>query len=130
MSWPPSPSANFIVNASTTTTDLRWGTDGLYGSAIAKSARRQDMVEEILIPNGTGLTAWHILLVDGVEYELTIVWDGNGAPLAIGSTPTLYDPMSASSYQFIVTGNPINLNRKQEGEWSLTAKYFSNASIP
>lgn len=132
MSWPPNQSSSFIINAqSSGQATLRWGTDGLYGNAIAKSARRQDMAEEILIPNGTGLTAWQVLLIDGVEYELTCVWDtANAVPLSIGATPNLYDPVTGSTYNFIVTSNPCNLNRKQEGEFTVTAKYFNAWTVP
>lgn len=135
MSWPPSPNSNFIVNGSTSSTTLNWGTDGLYGSAIVKSMRRIDMTEEIKVENGTGLTAFFIQLVDGAEVEFTCVWDTatiNEANFDIGSVITLSnDPKTGqNNFRFLVTQNPLNLARKEAAEFSVTGKYFSTAGVP
>jgi hypothetical protein len=135
MSWPPSPSSNFIVNGSTTSTTLNWGTDGVYGSAIVKSMRREDMAEEVLIENGTGLPAWVIQLVAGTEVEFTCIWDTatvTESNFNIGSVITLSnDPKTGqSNMRFLVTKNPLNLAAKQAAEFSVTGKYFSTAGVP
>lgn len=137
MAWPPALSTNFIVNghnSGNSSTYLYWGTDGLYGSAIVKSMRRQDMAEEVLVENGTGLPAWIIQLVAGTEVEFTCIWDQNvnEVNFDIGSTLTLAnDPKTGqTNMNFLVTQNPLNLARKEVAEFSVTAKYFSTANVP
>lgn len=138
MAWPPSPTSTFIVNgAKTGTTTLVWGTDALYSSAIVKSATQRTMAEEIKIENGTGLTAWHILLVDGQEYEFTLVYDTatvNSQDIQVGDTVSLRDMTTASTspsnLNFIVTSSNLSSARKQEAEFQVTAKYFSTANVP
>ena len=83
MSWPPSlPSTGFRSEGITT---FIWGTDAFAANSgilqgngstyIVNSIRATERIEPFVIENGTGLTAAQILLLDGQDYEITVIED-------------------------------------------------------
>ncbi len=142
MPWPPTPTAAYYIqkNGTGAPTTLVWGTDGVYASVIVKSMRSSQMAEEIKIENGTGLTAVEILLVDGVEIEVTVVDDNSITFPLVGGTVTLFSGVTnagllvgpgsfsnnskVSMVMQVVNNNTSNA-RKQEGERTLTCKKYS-----
>jgi hypothetical protein len=137
MAWPPSYTNAFIGTGYTT---IRWGTDGVMsngspngsgggfnGFYIVESMRGQDEIENIYIEQGTGLKATRIQLWQGRNYTITVVDDTSMTPPSPGSLIALVDTVGAgaSVYQFRVTSNGYNANRKVEGKREVTAEYLT-----
>ncbi len=91
---------------------------------IVKSVRSSERIQEFTVENGTGLTATEILLRDGYDYEITVVDDANLTPPTVGQVMTLDDPVTATSFPFLVCNNNYNAARKQDGERVLLCKSF------
>ena len=107
---------------------LAWGTDGLYVSVIVKTIRASQMIEEIKIEQGSGLTATDVLIYDGDEVEMTVVDDRSITwPLA-GGTVSLINPQpngaGGSSELYQVINNNYTTARKVEGERTILAKRY------
>ncbi len=133
MAWPPTPSSGYSERAASgyATTSLVWGTDGLYGNTVAKTAivksvRASQMIEEIKIENGTGLTAIQILLNDGQDLEFTVVDDALNVWPTSGSIVTFYTGLTGNTATtFQVINSNCNNSRKQEGERVISAKRYT-----
>lgn len=129
MSWPISFNiAAGVGKAGSLPSLLAWGTEGLYTSVIVKTIRASQMIEEIKIEQGSGLTATEILIYDGDEIEMTVVDDRAITwPLA-GGTVTLLNPQpngaGATSELFQVINNNFTTARKVEGERTILAKKY------
>ncbi len=137
MSWPPGPPTEqgigFLDFGVTT---IVWGTEGFsqgsLGGYIIKTVRPSQRVEELRIENGTGLTATEILLIDGVDYEITVVDDTRfsipfAGEILVLATPFPFDPGPTTSTpdQFVIlVNNSYNAARKQEGERVLLCRSF------
>lgn len=108
---------------------MAWGTDGIYASVIVKSIRSMQMIEEIKIENGSGLTATQVLLNDGNDVEITVVDDRSVTFPASNGLLVLLDPLptgaGGTSTTYQVVNNNYNAARKQEGERVLTAKKYT-----
>ncbi len=125
MAWPPTPSAGYTINSGIgAPTTIVWGTDGLY-TGIVKSVRSSQMIEEIKIENGTGLTAVQILLDDGVQVEVTVVDDASFAYPEAGEAATIFQGITGGSLIFTVVENSTSNSRKQEGERTITGKKYT-----
>ena len=115
MSWPPSQSTSFLLAG---VTSIKWGTEGLISTFIVKSMRAMDSFETIYIENGTGLRATRVGLVQGREWEVTVVDDTSFTNPSYADTITITDPISGT----LITGhatvidNSYNTARKQEGD--------------
>lgn len=129
MAWPPSEnSANTYYRRGTTISTLGWGTDGLYSGVIVKSMKTSEMVEEVKIENGTGLTAVLIGLKDGDQVEITVEDDRDVTWPSFLGTVTLLSPRAtgaAVSTLFQVISNDYNATRKQNGERTLLCKKYT-----
>ena len=134
-SWPPAPAADSgfevnVANLDQRPTTIAWGTDNLYAGVIVKSMRSSQMIEEIRIENGTGLTANQVLLDDGDQVEITVIDDRNITNFPdSGDTVTLINPIVpggtlSSTELFIVINNDYNAARKVEGERVLLCKAY------
>jgi len=130
MAWPPGPpdeQDTFFLDYGYTT--IVWGTEGFNQGAlsgyIVKTVRPSQRVEELRIENGTGLTATEILLVDGVDYEVTVVDDTTAGIPTVGDIWTLITPFDAGSFNFLLVNNSYNAARKQEGERVFLLRSFS-----
>ncbi len=130
MAWPPTENqANTYYRRGTAITTLAWGTDTLYAGVIVKSLKSSEMVEEIKIENGTGLTAVLIGLRDGDQVEITVEDDRSVSWPSFMGTVTLLNPRptgsSATSTSFQVISNDYNAARKQNGERTLLCKVYT-----
>jgi len=128
MPWPPvPPSTGFVATGLTT---IVWGTDGFVvgGTAlqsyIVKSVRNSQRVEEAKVENGSGLTATEILLVDGYDYEVTVVDQSNVVAPVVGQIVSLQTPFFNAPIQFEVVNNSYNSARKQDNERVLLCRAF------
>jgi hypothetical protein len=130
MAWPPASSiATGLGYKGALPVTLAWGTDGLYSGVIVTSIRPAQMIEEIKIENGTGLTATQVLLNDGVQIELTVVDDRSITWPSSGATLTLLSPLptggTATSITLQVVDNSYQGTRKATGERTLLCKKYT-----
>jgi hypothetical protein len=124
MSWPPSTNSYFKIQ--TGGTQIRWGTDGLYGSYIVVSATPADEIETLYVENGTGLKAVRVMLFQGRRYNITVVDDHLISPPSFGTMITLLDPMNAGvGNSFIVIENSYNAARKEAGQRVILAEFVT-----
>lgn len=129
MAWPITYNINTGVGkAGSLPSQLAWGTDGLYNGAIVKSIRAHQLIEEIKIEQGSGLTATQVLLNDGDEAEITVVDDRALTWPQAGSTITLLNPQpngsSATSEIYQVVNNNYSTARKTDGERTILCKRY------
>lgn len=131
MAWPPN--TGFTQRGSTPAT-VSWGTEGVYSGVIVKSVRAHQMIEEIKIENGTGLTAMQILLNDGVQIDITVIDDRSLTIPAAAATLTLISPLDNSpgagaqntaTTLLQVVDNDYNAATKQPGERVLVCKKYT-----
>lgn len=130
MAWPPASSiAAGLGYKGALPVTLAWGTDGLYSGVIVSSIRPAQMIEEIKIENGTGLTATQVLLNDGMQVEITCVDDRSVSWPSSGATVTLLNPLptggTATSTTFQVVDNSYQGTRKASGERTLLCKKYT-----
>ncbi len=128
MAWPPTEnSANTYYRRGTTIATLGWGTDDLYSGVIVKSMKTSEMVEEIKIENGTGLTAVLVGLKDGDQAEITCEDDRAVTWPSFMGIVTLLSPRATGgtvSTSFQVISNDHNAARKQNAERTLLCKKY------
>lgn len=129
MAWPPAAGSTTFQVHGTLPATIAWGTDGMYSGIIVKSVRVRQMIEEIKIENGSGLTSNQVLLNDGDEVEITCVDDRALTFPASNATITLLSPLptgaAGTSELFQVIDNSYNAARKQEGERVIMAKKYT-----
>lgn len=130
MAWPPTSNiATGLGYRGSLPVTLAWGTDGLYSGVIVTSMRPSQMIEEIKVENGTGLTATEILLNDGLQVEITVVDDRNVSWPASGAILTLLSPLpsggTATSTTYQVIDNSYQATRKAAGERTLLCKRYT-----
>lgn len=128
--WPPSSDlANGIGYTGDLPTTLAWGTDDLYSGVIVISMRPSQMIEEIKIENGTGLTSKQVLLNDGNMVEINVIDDRSITWPAAGDTVTVLNPLptgaAATSMTFNVIDNSYQASRKAPGERTLLCKKYT-----
>jgi multidrug efflux pump subunit AcrA (membrane-fusion protein) len=142
MAWPPSlPSTGFKSGGITT---FIWGTDAfasnsglLNGSGstyIVNSIRASERIEPFTIENGTGLTAAQILLLDGQDYEVTVIENTAITPPATGTVGTIQVPGIGGSssgvpvftaVEALVVNANVALAKKQPGERVMAIKTYT-----
>ena len=82
MSWPTtgagSLSSGYLASGVTT---IRWGSDELVQSLNAQAVSsflivtrfsERNLVDNIKLPNGDGLTSTRVMIVDGVQWDVTV----------------------------------------------------------
>lgn len=114
--WSP----NFIADGITT---IVWGTEGIYASYIVTTANESERVEEIDIEQGSGFEAIVILLIKGVDLEITVIDDTAVTPPVIGAIVTFSTPFG--SVNMLMVGSKADQARKREGMRVLTFKSFN-----
>ena len=131
MAWPPTFNItnNYIGKSGALPILLPWGTDGLLSGIIVKTVRASQMISEVQIEQGSGLTVSDILINDGDEIEFTCVDDrAYSWPLA-GGVVTFLNPQpngtGATSENYQVINNNYTVARKVEGERTVLAKKYS-----
>ena len=134
MAWPPTfnLATNSIGKAGSLPSVLAFGTDGIFTGIIVKTIRSSQMIEEIKIEQGSGLTATDILIDDGDEVEIVCIDDrGYSWPLA-GGVVTVVNPqpsgLSPSTETYQVINNNFSSARKTDGERTILAKRYSIVS--
>lgn len=130
MAWPPaSDIATGLGYKGSLPVTLAWGTDQLYSGVIVTSMRPAQMIEEIKVENGTGLTATEVLLNDGTQIEITVVDDRSVTFPSSGGTLTLLSPLpsaaGATSILLQVVDNAYQATRKAPGERTLLCKKYT-----
>ena len=129
MAWPITFNiANGVGKAGAEPSLLAWGTEVMWTAVIVKTVRASQMIEEVRIEQGSGLTATDVLIYDGDEMEMTVVDDrAISWPLA-GGTVTLINPQptgtGGTSELFQVINNNYTTARKVEGERTVLAKKY------
>ena len=134
MAWPPTSNiVNGLGYKGSLPVTLAFGTDGLVTlggtGVIVTSIRPMQMIEEIKLENGTGLTATEILLNDGVQIEINCMDDRSLTWPSSGGVVTLLSPLptgaSATSLTVQVVDNSYNGVRKAAGERTLLGKKYT-----
>ena len=137
MAWPPNYSAAFIGSGSTT---IKWGTDqmmsngshngtgsgGVGGYFTLESIRFSDEIDNIYIPNGTGIKSTRIQLWQGRNCVMTAVDDTNFTPPYPYSQIEVVDAMSGDLLTFRVIQNGTNSARATENKREITCEYLTN----
>lgn len=131
MAWPPAYSTAFKGTGVTT---IKWGTDGILtgnpgsidGSYWVTSMRPVDLFETIPIENGTGLISTRIGLIQGREWEITVIDDSTISPPSLNSVITIIDPLSSTQMSGRVLDNSYNAARKQPGERVMRVVFHTN----
>ncbi len=117
--WSP----NFIADGITT---IVWGTEGIYAGYIVTSANESERVEEIDIEQGSGFEAIVILLIKGVDLEVTVIDDTAVSAPAIGTVVTFSTPFG--SINMLMVGSKADQARKREGMRTFNFKSFNAIS--
>jgi len=127
LAWPPTiPSVGFRAEGYST---FIWGTAGFAAqspivlSYIIKSIRPTERAEQLIIENGDGLTSTQILLLDGINYEVTVVDDSSLVPPIAGTVGNIIIPqlgvnkiVTNVAVPALVVGSSMNFARKTEVE--------------
>lgn len=125
--WPPVDNVTTGYDVDGVTT-IRWGTDGLTpvsaGAAtyyICSRFAEKELVENIKLPNGTGLTSSRVRIRDGVQWSVTVRDDTSWTAPAVGGAVTIVDAAgfissSRLTYQATVVDNDYDTAVKQPGE--------------
>lgn len=103
MSWPTTGAGSLATGylATGTATTVRWGTDEVVKTvngttvtsfAVVNRITQRNLVNNIKLPQGDGLTAGRVQLVDGVQWDLSLRDDTNitNRP-KVGTAVTLVD---------------------------------------
>ena len=136
MAWPPSlPSTGFKSQGVAT---FVWGTQGFQAASAAvssyiiKSVRVEERTEEPVIENGDGLTATQIQLLDGLNYEITVVDNTAVVPPVAGQVGNVVIPqlgvngtVNNNAVPALFMAEVISLGRKTDGERVMRLKQFT-----
>ena len=105
-------------------TTIRWGTRGMFGTAIVESATEVADIEKIYVEQGDGMRATRFLLMQGHTYDFTVADDSSiftgannpssGSNLAI--TEMLSTGSSVTRAYGTVVGLDYNAAKKVEGK--------------
>lgn len=134
MAWPAIPGVTIGYIAQGVTTD-RWGTDGLLQSPrvgagsyyVVLRFNQRPLVDNIKLPNGVGVTATRVMIVDGVEWTMTVRDDTRMTPPAVGGTITIVDGAGllgvvGLAYTATVIEPTYDTSPKQAGERVFTCE--------
>ena len=53
-------------------TTIVWGTDGLWSTYIVSRISQKQLIENVKLTNGTGITVTRVQLTDGVQWDITV----------------------------------------------------------
>lgn len=143
MSWPQTGSGSLATGylASGVTT-IRWGSKELITSiagtavngttvGIVTRFNQRALVENIKLPNGSGLTTTRVQIIDGYQWDATVRDDTNitNRP-QIGDTVVIVDAAGLISgtvstvykYSATVTESGYDASPKQAGEFTVTVE--------
>tara|TARA_R110000868_G_scaffold245626_7_gene502229 strand:+ start:15298 stop:15708 length:411 start_codon:yes stop_codon:yes gene_type:complete len=110
--------------ASQGTTTIVWGTDGLWSTYIVSRATEKDIIENVKLTNGTGITLTRVQLKDGRQWDLTVRDDTAMTPPTAGSTITVVDAGGLiSSSKLNYTGRVV------ESSWDTSSKQAAERSV-
>jgi hypothetical protein len=133
MAWPTF--SNGVTLSQWSGANTQWGTDGIStNSHIVISIRPRDLTELVYTENGSGIRIARVILLQGRQYDVTVLAYANMASLNIGSTVTCIDPISNASANFTVTEQDFNAQRREFGTRTFTGEYLTmiegNGVIP
>ena len=138
MAWPTtgagSLASGYQVQGVTT---IRWGSASLITSINATAVNgttvgivtrfnQKNIVDNIKLPNGDGLTTSRVQIIDGVQWDVTVRDDtGITNRPKIGTTVIVVDGLGmidavAEKYSATVVDNGYDTAPKQPGEFTLT----------
>ena len=117
-----------------TITTIRWGTTGLLQSplnaAIVKSIKVARLGgEPTKIEDNDGFTAIVVGLADGDKVDITVVDDTAKTWPAPYTVLSLKGPNDVAAKNFLVTDTGEGLERKREGERTITAEYYAAITL-
>lgn len=130
--WPPTSGTTTGFTASKTT--VQWGTDGLLqspkpasGFYVVTRFSQKQLVDVTRLPNGTGITSNRVVLVDGVQFEITVRDDSAMTPPVANSTIVVTDAAGmlgtvGNVYTCKVLDNSYDAAPKQPGERVILAE--------
>lgn len=101
-----------------------WGTEGIFGSYIVTNADESQRIDETNIMQGSGFTAILILLMDGLDVNITVIDDTSINPPTIAGNPYLL-VTPYGTVPMALTANKADQERKREGHRSFTFKSFT-----
>ena len=144
MAWPTTGAGTLGSGyLATGVTTLRWGSKALVtkiagsavtaGVAVVTRFNQRNLVDNIKLPNGDGLSATRVQIIDGVQWEVTIRDDTSWSALpAIGSAVVIVDAagmiypagtgpgVPGNLYLATILDNGYDTAPKQPGERTLT----------
>lgn len=105
-------------------TTIVWGTEGIYSGYIVTTARESQRIEEVDVEQGAGFEAIVILMMKGVDVELTVVDDTATTPPTIASNPiTVVTPYG--TIPMLLVANEADQARKREGVRTFRLKSYT-----
>jgi hypothetical protein len=107
-------------------TTIKWGTDGMYSTYIVKSITPTDENEVIYIENGTGFKSTRVQIVQGRQYDITVIDDTAITPPKINSVIAIVDQLAGANISARVIGKNGQASRKQEADLIIRAEYLTN----
>ena len=124
MSSPTTPSTGYTAQGTTT---IVFGTDTLWSTYIVTRIAQKDLIENIKLQNGTGITSTRVQLKDGVQWDVTVRDDTGMTPPRSGNTVTIKDAGGlignvGLSYTARVVESAWDSAPKQAAERSFTAE--------
>ena len=124
MSSPTTPSTGYAAQGVTT---IVWGTDALWGSYVVTRFNQKQLVENIKLTNGTGITTTRIQLKDGAQWDITVRDDTAMTPPTVGTTLSVVDGGGLlGAVGVAYTGRVIDsgweVSPKQPGERTITVE--------
>tara|TARA_R110000868_G_scaffold245626_7_gene502228 strand:+ start:14883 stop:15293 length:411 start_codon:yes stop_codon:yes gene_type:complete len=106
-------------------TTIVWGTDGLWSSYIVSRISQKQLIENVKLTNGTGITVTRVQLTDGVQWDITVRDDtGMTAPVAGNTFTAIYDAAG-----MLGTVGLTYTGRIVESSWDTSSKQAAERSI-
>jgi len=109
-------------------TTIVWGTDGLWSSYIVSRISQKQLIENVKLTNGTGITVTRVQLTDGVQWDITVRDDTGMTPPVVGNTfASIYDAAGmlgavGSTYTGRIVESSWDTSSKQAAERSITVE--------
>jgi hypothetical protein len=131
--WPPTAGTTTGYDVDGITT-IRWGTDGLLqspkptsGYYVVSRFAQKELIDNIKLPNGTGITSSRVRIRDGVNWSITVRDDTAMTAPVVGDSITIVDAGGMIGavglrYSATVVDNDYDSAIKQAGERVLVAE--------
>ena len=110
-------------------TYLIWGTDGVLQKYLVTSVSNKDRIIDNTIEQGAGFSAIKVLMKDGNDIEIEVVYTTQFAALTIAQNPFIVVTPDAS-YLVLMVAQNATLARKREGMRSWTFQSYTAISLP